>query len=86
LRHQGRVRAVAFSPDGKRIITGCGDNTARLWELPEPAEGDVERIRLWVQVLTGMELGSDEVIRILDARAWRERQQRLAGLDGAPNL
>jgi hypothetical protein len=31
LRHGNAVRAVAFSPDGKRIVTG-GDRTARLWD------------------------------------------------------
>jgi len=28
----GGVRAVAFSPDGDRVLTGCDDNTARLWD------------------------------------------------------
>ena len=23
---------MAFSPDGTRILTGCEDNTARLWD------------------------------------------------------
>ena len=26
------IRAVAFSPDGKRILTGGDDKNARLWE------------------------------------------------------
>jgi tetratricopeptide (TPR) repeat protein len=26
------VTAVAFSPDGKTILTGCSDNAARLWD------------------------------------------------------
>jgi WD40 repeat protein/tetratricopeptide (TPR) repeat protein/tRNA A-37 threonylcarbamoyl transferase component Bud32 len=32
LSHQGLVFAVAFSPDGKTILTGSGDGTARLWD------------------------------------------------------
>jgi WD40 repeat protein len=31
--HAGPVLAVAFSPDGTRVLTGCGDGTARLWEV-----------------------------------------------------
>ncbi|HEV3259344.1 MAG TPA: protein kinase [Gemmataceae bacterium] len=32
LQHQGPVWAVAFSPDGKTVLTGSADYTARLWE------------------------------------------------------
>ena len=32
-RHQHCVGAVAFSPDGKLILTGSYDGTARLWEM-----------------------------------------------------
>ncbi len=31
--HDGDVRSVAFSPDGKTILTGSWDKTARLWEI-----------------------------------------------------
>ncbi len=30
--HQKRIRCVAFSPDGRQILTGSNDGTARLWE------------------------------------------------------
>jgi WD40 repeat protein len=34
LWHQGEVSTVAFSPDGRNILTGCTDGFARLWEAP----------------------------------------------------
>jgi WD40 repeat protein len=30
--HDGLVRAVAFSPDGKRIATCAGDATMKVWD------------------------------------------------------
>src|SRR5204862_396358 len=33
LGHSGLVISVAFSPDGRFILTGSFDNTARLWDV-----------------------------------------------------
>ena len=30
--HESEVRSVAFSPDGKRIITGSNDRTSKVWD------------------------------------------------------
>jgi RNA polymerase sigma factor (sigma-70 family) len=30
--HEGELLSIAFSPDGKRVVTGSGDRTARVWD------------------------------------------------------
>ena len=82
LRHQGPVRSVAFSPDGQTILTGSYDGTGRLWHLPVPVTGDIQRIGLWLQVLSGMELDSDGMVHVLDAPTWHQRRQGLQELGG----
>jgi WD40 repeat protein len=84
LRHDGPVVPVAFSPDGRTVLTGSWKG-ARLWQPPAPVEGEVERIVLWTQVLTGLELDADGVTRVLDADAWQRRRQRLDELGGPPS-
>jgi len=36
--HLDIVRSVAFSPDGQRIVTGSGDQTAKVWEAASGRE------------------------------------------------
>jgi eukaryotic-like serine/threonine-protein kinase len=77
LPHQDAVRAVAFSPDGKTVVTGSADKTARLWEAPPPVAGEPERIVLWIQVLTGLDLDEYGQIQVLDVQTWEERRRQL---------
>ena len=38
LGHAGWVRSVAFSPDGKRVISGSDDNLVKIWDAESGAE------------------------------------------------
>ena len=84
LRHQGYVSSAAFSPDGKSVLTVGDDHTARIWKVPVPVEGDPERLILWLQVITGMQLTEGGTAEVLDAEAWSERRKRLDDLGGRP--
>ena len=35
--HSDFVRSVAFSPDGKTIVSGSGDKTLKVWDAGTPA-------------------------------------------------
>jgi WD40 repeat protein len=51
LGHIGPVTRVAFSPDGRRVVTASDDKTARLWNLSDPTlavivlKGHLDRVR-----------------------------------------
>ena len=82
--HETRVEVVNFAPDGRSFVTGSFDETARIWKTPSSIEGSVERIALWIQTSTGLELGANDSLTVLDGPTWQERRQRLEKMDGTP--
>ncbi len=84
LVHPAAVRCAAFSADGRHVLTGCDDGLARVWELPGTVDGDPERIALWAQVLTRMELDDTGKLRPLEQSEWESRRDRLEKAGGAP--
>lgn len=75
--HDDSVTAVAFSPDGKTVITGSKDKTARLWKLTgepltDPLQHDFPVLAVAFDqsgntVLTG---SGDPSVGTGDARLW----------------
>jgi WD40 repeat protein len=81
---QGGAWSAAFSRDGTIVLTGCRDGQVRFWRVPAPLDGEVERISLWVQVSTGLELTAEGRVVVLDADSWRDRNRHLEELGGPP--
>jgi WD40 repeat protein len=82
---------VAFAPDreradGRSLLAVAGaSGRITLWDTPPPIGGTAEHVRVWIEVLTGMELVDGEQVRELTAEALRSRQQRLAAWGGPPS-
>jgi WD40 repeat protein len=72
---------VAFVPGG-RLAAGGREGRVVLCDVLPPLEGDPERVRVWVELLTGMELDRDDVMRPLGPEALQERRRRLTELGG----
>ncbi len=85
VNHGEAVHYVAFTPDGKRMISSSVNGEHREQDVPSPLLGDAERIRCWVEVLSGMELDTEGTVHDLDADALQKRRQRLRELGGAPD-
>ncbi len=83
LVHPGGVLAVAFRADGQAALTAT-DAEVRRWAVPAPVDGDVQRIVLWSQAVTGTELDLGGAVRGLDSQTWQERQRHLRALGGPP--
>jgi WD40 repeat protein/serine/threonine protein kinase len=80
----GWLLSLAIGPDNKTLLTRSQDGTVRLWEIPSPLPGSLERNVLWMQVLTNMELDQGGATCVLDGATWRQRRQRLDELGGPP--
>ncbi|MEW6235875.1 MAG: protein kinase [Candidatus Omnitrophota bacterium] len=82
----GKVVSAAFSPDGKRIVTGHGDKSAKVWdaetaqEIPK-IEGHSVGITPEVFSPDGKRIlmgGQDNTVKVWDAETWNE----LVSLEG----
>jgi eukaryotic-like serine/threonine-protein kinase len=85
VNHGEAVQFVAFTPDGKRMMSSSVNGEYRSQDVPSPLPGDAERIRCWVEVLAGMELDAEGTIHDLDADALQKRRELLRDLGGPPD-
>jgi WD40 repeat protein len=76
LLHESRVHSVAFSPDGKRIVSGSNDKTLRLWDasngqpIGKPFHGNESAVTSVAFSPDGKRIvsgNSDKTVRVWDA-------------------
>ncbi len=84
IKHRGTVTGLAISADGRTVISAGSDNMARVSKIGRLITADPERILLWAQVITGMEIDEFGSARVLDSSAWQKRRARLEELGGSP--
>src|SRR5580698_4662708 len=78
--HTERVRSVAYSPDGTRIVTASFDNTARIWDATTGQQvmqlnGHTDRLRYTAFSPDGLRVvtaSHDKTARIWDAVTGRQ--------------
>lgn len=73
LTHAGEIETVAFHPNGRTCLTGGWDRMVRLWRVPTPAEGSVDELKRWAEVMAVQELADGDSPRLLVSADWFER-------------
>ena len=63
LEHPDELFHVAFHPRSDMLLTACKDGTAHRWEIAPPVAGAVEKIRQWVESITGMQMDAKGIVR-----------------------
>ncbi|TFK66571.1 WD40 repeat-like protein, partial [Pluteus cervinus] len=74
--HSNWVRSVAYSPDGRYVVSGSNDNTIRIWDastgqqVGQPLQGHSDSVNSVAYSLNGTYVASgsnDQTLRLWDA-------------------
>jgi WD40 repeat protein len=84
VHHGEAVHFVGITPDGKRMMSLSVNGEFRAQDVPSAIRGDAYHLRLWVELLTGMEIDAEGTIHALDAKALRNRREGLSFVLGPP--
>ena len=71
---------MAVGKDGRVVLTGGKDHTARLWRIPPPVEGGPDRVMLWAEVVTRMKLDDNDSVRYLEIDDWNKQSEKLKAI------
>jgi WD40 repeat protein len=82
--HEDAVHLVAFSGDGRMMLSGSLDGHVHRSAVPVPLTGDVSWLQCWIEVLTGLELTAQGGVHHLGPDDLRQRRERLRQLGGPP--
>ncbi|KIK71627.1 hypothetical protein GYMLUDRAFT_119968, partial [Collybiopsis luxurians FD-317 M1] len=91
-KHTGSVESVAFSPDGKRIVSGSRDNSVQIWDgetgepLGQPLKGHTDDVNSVAFSPDGKRIVSgsfDMLVQIWDAETQEPIGQPLEGHTGS---
>jgi WD40 repeat protein/tRNA A-37 threonylcarbamoyl transferase component Bud32 len=80
--HNAGHGPVAVDSRGRMLAAGGRDGRITVWPVPRPVDGTVERVKLWVEVITGMERQTEESTRTLTEPEIEKRRRRLQDLGG----
>jgi hypothetical protein len=82
LAGEADVLALGFAPDGKGLLAGDQAGAVRRWSVPVPLDGDLARIKLWVEVMARKELDAAGNVRPINEATLMDRRQKLQALGG----
>ena len=79
------TEAVAFDPDGRTLLTGSDDTSARVWQVPAPALVDrrhPDRLRISIEVRTGRRRDGTDDLRFLSLDERDQLRRQLDAMGG----
>ncbi len=77
---------IATSADGRTSAAAGSDGRIAVWNAPEPLAGNIEEIRLAIELLSGMELDGRGAVTPLSPAALLRRQQQHVELGKPPAI
>ena len=75
-----QISQPIFTADGRRLYIPCSG--LEVWRVPPPAADEPERLRLSIEVRTGLEVNENSTLQKLSQASWLERKHRLEQLGG----